>query len=61
MTDERTKPTTITATEFHRRGADAIRNTSGSEPLIVTRDDGRVRAFIFRDATPLDSEPSSKK
>ena len=60
MADDHTKPTTITASEFHERGAAALRSTSGSQPLVVTRD-GRVRAFIFRDATPLDPEPAAKK
>jgi hypothetical protein len=58
MDDRKSKPVTLTASEFHQRGAAVVQTTQGSVPLVVTREDGRVRAFIFRDATPLDGEPT---
>lgn len=56
MSVVRPKLRTVTTEELHAAPAAVIRAIDGPLPIILTRD-GRVRAYIFRDPTPLGDTP----
>lgn len=55
MIEELPEPTTMTVEQFRLDPAGSLRLITASSPLVLTRD-GRVRAYVFRDKTPLDIE-----
>lgn len=60
MSEEQSKSTTLTTEQFRQAPAASLRSTTASSPLVLTRD-GRVRAYVFRDSTALDPEPSTEE